>query len=77
VTCRELVELVTDYFEDHLSAEERARFDEHLAMCEHCVLYVEQLRVTIRTVARIEPEGISAGTRVTLLGVFREWATLE
>jgi anti-sigma factor RsiW len=48
LTCRELVELVTDYLEDELSPGERARFDAHLAECEGCRRYVEQMRTTIK-----------------------------
>jgi anti-sigma factor RsiW len=45
--CRELVELVTDYLENALPARERARFEAHLAECEGCRRYVEQMRATI------------------------------
>ena len=48
LTCRELVELVTDYLEDSLPAHERARFDAHLEECEACRAYVDQMRTTVR-----------------------------
>jgi anti-sigma factor RsiW len=47
LTCRELVELVTDYLEDALPAHERARFEAHLGECDACVAYVEQMRTTV------------------------------
>ena len=47
--CRDLVELVTEYLEDRLSAVDRARFDAHLAECEACRAFLEQFRQTIRT----------------------------
>ena len=47
LNCQELVELVTDYFEGALSRRDRKRFDAHIAGCEHCTLYIEQLRQTI------------------------------
>ena len=40
LTCRELVELVTDYHEGALSAGERERFEAHMAACEGCSVYV-------------------------------------
>ena len=46
--CQELVELVTDYLEDALDRDERARFERHLAECGHCEAYLDQIRVTIR-----------------------------
>lgn len=48
LTCRELVELVTDYLEDSLAVSERARFDAHLAECEPCRAYVDQMHATVR-----------------------------
>ena len=48
LTCRELVELVTDYLENSLPAHERARFDAHLDECEACRTYVDQIRATMR-----------------------------
>ena len=47
LTCRELVELVTDYLEDALPPVERVRFEAHLAACEGCDRYVEQIRATV------------------------------
>ncbi len=48
LTCQELVELVTDYFEDALPESERTRFDAHLDECEGCRAYLDQMRTTIR-----------------------------
>jgi anti-sigma factor RsiW len=73
VTCQEFVELVTDYFEDRLPAEDRARFVRHLEVCEHCTRYMAQLRTTINTLGRIEPEQISPDARDALLDAFRDW----
>jgi anti-sigma factor RsiW len=52
LTCRELVELVTDYLEDALPAAERERFEAHLGECQACDAYVEQVRATIRLAGR-------------------------
>lgn len=74
MTCKELVELVTEYLEDRMPAETRASFEAHIADCHHCRLYVEQMRVTIRTLGRIEPEEtMSANTRDMLMAAFRDW----
>jgi anti-sigma factor RsiW len=73
MACRELVELVTDYLEDRLSARDRARFEAHLGECEYCATYVEQMRQTIRTLGRIPEESISSEARDALLTAFRGW----
>ena len=52
LACRELVELVTDYLENALPAIERERFEAHLAECDACEAYVEQVRATIRLAGR-------------------------
>lgn len=46
ITCREFVELVTDYFEGALPAETLALTEEHLVMCDWCATYAEQMRMT-------------------------------
>jgi anti-sigma factor RsiW len=48
LTCRELIEFLADYVEGELSADERARFDAHLAVCPHCVDYLHGYRESIR-----------------------------
>ena len=72
--CRELVELVTDYLEDHLSAIDRARFEAHLAECEACRTYLEQFRQTIRVLGRLPEESLSPEAREALLTAFRGWS---
>ena len=48
VSCREIVELVTDYLEGALPPSEHARFEAQLAECEGCARYVDQMRATVR-----------------------------
>jgi anti-sigma factor RsiW len=71
--CRELVELVTDYLEDRLPTCDRARFEAHIADCEDCATYLEQLRQTIRLLGRLPEESLSVEARKALLDAFRGW----
>jgi anti-sigma factor RsiW len=71
--CRELVELITDYLEDRLSPVDRARFEAHLAECQACRSYLEQLRRTIRVLGRLPEESLSPEARSMLLDAFRGW----
>jgi len=73
LSCRELVELVTDYFEGALAPPERARFEQHLAACGGCTRYVEQLRATVSAVGRLEPEAVPRDAEAALLEAFRDW----
>jgi Putative zinc-finger len=75
LTCRELVELVTDYLEDATPANERARFEMHLVYCRGCDSYVEQMRETLRLMGSIREESLDPGAREALLAAFRGWKT--
>ena len=73
LSCQELVELVTDYFEGALDPEERARFEDHVSRCGGCSRYVDQMRATIETVGRLEPEAVPPEAEVALLRAFADW----
>ena len=73
LACRELVELVTDYFEGQLSPADRERFERHIAGCDGCSTYVEQMRVTLRALGRIPEESIGPDARDSLLQAFRDF----
>ena len=73
LSCRELVELVTDYFEGALSEEERLRFDEHIGTCQGCRIYLEQMRQTIAVVGRLSEESLAPDAERELLEAFRGW----
>ena len=72
MTCQQLVELVTDYFEDTLSPAERDRFDAHLKVCPGCEYYLEQMRTTMRLVK--ETNELDGRPEVAeLLDMFRDY----
>ncbi len=73
LSCRELVELVTDYLEGALSPEDRARFDEHLRVCDGCSAYLEQFRETIRLTGTLREDSIEPAARDALLEQFKDW----
>lgn len=50
VTCREFADFVMDYLDDGLAAEERQRFEAHLAECPDCVRYLQEYRDTLAVV---------------------------
>ena len=73
LACRELVELVSDYLEGTLSDADRARFEAHIAPCESCTIYVEQMRHTIALTGRLTTESLSPQAERELLVAFRDW----
>ena len=73
LTCKEVVELVTDYLEGALPADMRTRFDQHLTGCDPCVVYLEQMRQTITTLGKLPEESVPQNALDTLLEHFRRW----
>jgi anti-sigma factor RsiW len=73
LTCKELVELVTAYFDGALPSDERARFERHLAGCGGCTVYVEQMRQTITLVGGLREQDVSPEAERSLLHAFRDW----
>jgi hypothetical protein len=75
LSCQELVELVTDYFEGVLSAGQRARFEHHIEGegCKGCHEYVHQMRQTIELTGSLTPADVSPEAKAALLGAFRDW----
>jgi anti-sigma factor RsiW len=73
IVCRELVELVTPYLEGALPPDEQALVDQHLARCDGCEAYVQQMRLTIRAVGHVSDEAITSRTRQEVLAIFRAW----
>ena len=71
--CRDLVEVVTDYLEGAMAPAERRRFDRHLAGCDGCRHYLEQMRTVIRLVGRPTVEAVPPKTMAGLLRAFRDW----
>ena len=72
LSCQELVELVTDYFEGALPRRERERFEAHLADCPACTRYVEQMRATV-AIAGETPELEARPEVAGLVDAFRDW----
>jgi len=73
MTCKELVELVTEYIEGTLPYDVRMRVEQHLVGCEGCTNYVEQMRQTIQLTGQIREENLSPEQKDDLLKLFRDW----
>jgi anti-sigma factor RsiW len=73
LTCKELVEIVTDYLEDRLSPDEKRRFEHHVAGCKGCRNYLDQMRETIHLVGALREESMPVPMRERMLRAFRDW----
>jgi anti-sigma factor RsiW len=73
LSCREFVELATDYVEDRLPLDARSRFEMHICYCAPCKVYLRQIRSTIESAGRLTEDDLPPGPRETLLAAFRDW----
>jgi hypothetical protein len=53
LTCKEIVELVTEYQSHALDAGDRARFEQHLFACTWCMTYLKQMDRTVAIVGEL------------------------
>jgi anti-sigma factor RsiW len=72
LVCREFVELVTDYLEGTLPDSERARMDAHLAECDGCTAYLQDMRRLVGSLNEAPEPPPDAATRDALLRAFRD-----
>jgi predicted anti-sigma-YlaC factor YlaD len=70
ITCREFVELVTDYQEGALTGDEIDLVEEHLVLCDWCRTYLEQLALTVEATAELVEEP-PAEVLEAVMGAFR------
>lgn len=75
MNCDEFVELVTAYLDGALTPADERRFIEHLADCDGCDRYLEQIRTTVAALGHLPQESLPADTRDRLLAAFRDWPT--
>jgi anti-sigma factor (TIGR02949 family) len=74
LTCAQLVELVTDYLDGSLKTRDTERFEEHIAFCDGCSRYFDQMRATIAATGRLREEDLPTDLQERLLEAFRGWS---
>jgi anti-sigma factor RsiW len=72
LVCKEFVELVTDYLEGTLPPDQRARMDAHMAECDGCAGYLEDMRRIVGTLQATPAPPPDDATRDALLRAFRD-----
>jgi anti-sigma factor RsiW len=71
LTCREVVELVTDYLEGQIADTERRAVDAHAGECPGCGEYIRQMRLTIAALRGLASDEVMfPQTRDALLAAF-------
>lgn len=77
ITCRHAVRLVTDYLDGTLPADDRRRFEGHLAECEHCAEHFAQIRVTVALTGQLREDDLDPLAREDLMALYRRWRNDE
>jgi anti-sigma factor RsiW len=72
LACTEEVELITDYLEGALPADEARRLERHIDTCPGCTEYLAQMRTVAGSLEGLAGDSISAETRDALLAAFRD-----
>jgi anti-sigma factor RsiW len=72
LVCREFVELVTEYLEGALPAGERARFEAHLAECDGCAGYLDDMRRLVGALHEAPQPPVDPEAREALMRAFRD-----
>lgn len=72
ISCQDVVELITDYLEGTLPADEVAAVEHHLALCPGCEHYLTQMRATIAALGHVPVETLSPQAQDELLEAFRD-----
>jgi len=70
VTCREIVQLVTDYLEGALPPERTESVEMHLAYCNGCVNYLDQMREAIRLSGTLAEDAFPPELQAELVRAF-------
>jgi len=70
LNCDEFVELVTAYLEGQLEPDTERRFVAHLAECDGCARYLDQIHTTVRTLGQPTQQNLSDDAHDRLLFAF-------
>jgi anti-sigma factor RsiW len=73
ITCKEIVEIVSDYVEGLLGPDEREAVELHLNLCDGCADYLEQLRVAIAVTGELPADALSPEVEEELCLAFRSF----
>jgi anti-sigma factor RsiW len=73
LVCQQAVELMSDYLDGSLPRRARRRLNAHLALCDACTAYLEQLRVTIAASGRLSIDDLDPDVLETLTELFERF----
>lgn len=73
LSCKQITDLVTEYVDGALPADERLAFEQHVAICPPCRAYFAQMRKVVRVAGSLQEDDLPEDVRASLLNAFRDW----
>jgi anti-sigma factor RsiW len=73
MSCRELVETITEYLERSLPRADLDRFESHLQICDGCRHYLSQMKTTVAALRSLYDDRLQAAQRDELVNLFHGW----
>jgi anti-sigma factor RsiW len=73
MTCQEFTETVTNLIEGKVDAATRAEIEAHLAACDDCTSYLDQMHKTIEALRMLGAEDGFAANRDRALAAFKDF----
>ncbi len=70
INCREAVTLIGGFLDGTLARRERRRLEKHVAACDACREYLEQMRAIIAVTGRVGPEDLSDDALEVLMDLY-------
>lgn len=71
--CRQAVELLSDYLDGGLTRRQRRRLRRHLARCDACSAFLEQLEVTLAVAGQVDTDELDPEVVDGLVDLYRQW----
>ncbi len=72
-SCRQIYDLITEYDEGSLVADERRRFEEHVVICPPCRGFLSQMRATRDRVGQGSEPEFPPELENSIVRAFRAW----
>jgi anti-sigma factor RsiW len=58
ITCQELIDFIGSYRDNELTANQRAEFERHLAVCPSCIAYLKTYEQTIALTRKADDDRV-------------------
>ena len=72
LTCKEFLAELSDYLDENVDAEVRAKIERHIALCPNCWVVCDTTKKTIRVYKGMEPYSIPADVESRLLAALEK-----